>query len=171
MVAPAPEEEVTAEETMPQPSEDSNSGELYEAQPNDMPVSTGDIKIAVRVAHASEAFSGRCFRCNKVGHHFHDEEYEMYNPDFKLRVGTCKDQSKLTGPRNKECMQADQGQDEPVGNVYPEPNVLNPREEDEGAGKEGVLAREAHAPPFPKRPKNPSPTDLPARKKHNAVPS
>ena len=40
-----------------------------------------------------------------------------------------------------------------------------------GAGKEGMPAHEAHVPPFPKRPKNPSPTDLPARKKHNAVPS
>ena len=66
-------------------------------------------------------------------------------------------------------MQADQGQDKPVGDIYPEPNVSNPREEDEGAGKEGVSAQEAHAPPFPKRPKNPSPTDLPAKKKHNAV--
>ena len=34
-----------------------------------------------------------------------------------------------------------------------------------------MLAHEAHAPPFSKRLKNPSPTDLPARKKHNAVPS
>ena len=50
MVAPAPEEEVIVEEMMPQPSED-NSGESYEAQPDDMPVSTGDIEIAVRVAH------------------------------------------------------------------------------------------------------------------------
>ena len=39
-----------------------------------------------------------------------------------------------------------------------------------GAGKEGVSAHGAHAPPFPMRLKNPSPTDLPARKKHNAVP-
>ena len=44
-------------------------------------------------------------------------------------------------------------------------------EEDEGAGKEGISAHGAHAPPFPKRPKKPSPTDLPARKKHKAVPS
>ena len=66
-------------------------------------------------------------------------------------------------------MQANQGQDEPVGDVYPKPNVLNPKEEDEGAGKEGMSAHGAHAPPFPKRPKSPSPTDLPARKKHNAV--
>ena len=51
-------------------------------------------------------------------------------------------------------MQANRGQDKPVGDVYPEPNVSNPREEDEGAGKEGMSAHEAHA-----------------RKKHNAVPS
>ena len=62
-------------------------------------------------------------------------------------MGTYKDQSELTGPLSEECMQADQDQDMPVG----------------------VLAREAHAPPFPKRPKNPSHTDLPTRKKHNAV--
>ena len=105
MVAPALEEEVAVEETTPQPSEDSDSGESCEIQPDDMPVSTGDIKIAIRVAHASEAFSGRCFRCNKVGHHFWDEECKMYNPD----------QSKLTGPQSKECTQADWGQDKPVG--------------------------------------------------------
>ena len=58
MVAPAPEEEVTVKEMTPQPSEDSDSGKLYEVQPDDMPVSTGDIEIAVRVAHASEAFLG-----------------------------------------------------------------------------------------------------------------
>ena len=79
MVAPMPEEKVTIEETTPQSSEDSNSGESYEAQPN---VSTGDIEIAIGVAHASEAFSRRCFKCNKVGHHFQDEECEMYDPDF-----------------------------------------------------------------------------------------
>ena len=77
MVAPALEEEVTIEKTMPQPSEDSNSGESYKAQPDDLSVSTGDIEISVMVAHASEAFSGRCFRCNKVRHHFHDEECKM----------------------------------------------------------------------------------------------
>ena len=66
-------------------------------------------------------------------------------------------------------MQADWGQDEPVGNVYPKLNILNPREEDEGAGKEGVSAHEAYASPFPRRPINPSPSHHPARKKHNAV--
>ena len=82
-----------------------------------------------------------------------------------------RSQSELTGPQGEECTQANQVQDEPVGDVYPKSNILNLREEDEGAGKEGMLAHEAHAPPFPKRPKNPSPTDLQARKKHNAVPS
>ena len=61
MVALAPEGEVAVEETTPQPSEDSNSGESYEVQPEEMPVSNGDIEIAVRVARTSETFSGRCF--------------------------------------------------------------------------------------------------------------
>ena len=86
-------------------------------------------------------------------------------------MGTCKDQSELTGPWSEECMQADQDQDKPVDDIYPKLNVLNLREEDEGAGKEGMLAQEAHAPPFLKRLKNPSSTDLHAQKKHNAVPS
>ena len=116
-----------------------------------MSVSTGDMEIAVRVVHTSEAFLGRCFRCNKVGHHFHDEECEMYDPDF-LNSGW--------GPAKTS-----------LNDVYPEPNISNQRKEDEGAGKEGMLTHEAHAPTFPKGPKNPSPTDLPARKKHNAVPS
>ena len=91
MVAPASEEEVVAEEITPQPTEDSNSKESYKASPDDAPVSTGDIEVAVRVPHASEAFSGRCFWCNKVGHCFRDEECEMYNPDFlNLRGAPAK---------------------------------------------------------------------------------
>ena len=56
MVAPAPEGEVPTEETTPQPSEDSNSGESYEVQSDDMPVSTGDIEIAIRVDILREVF-------------------------------------------------------------------------------------------------------------------
>ena len=40
----------------------------------------------------------------------------------------------------------------------------------EVGGKEDVLALLACVLPFPKSRPNPSPTDLPARKKHNAVP-
>ena len=67
-------------------------------------------------------------------------------------------------------MQADRGQDEPIGSIYPELNVSNPEERDGEIGKEGVSAHEAHVLPFPKRSKNSFPTDLPTRKKHNAVP-
>ena len=81
-MAPAPEEEVGLEDITPLQTEDSDSGESYEALPDDTPVSTGDVEVAVRVTHASEAFSGRCFCCNKVGHCFQDEECEMYDPDF-----------------------------------------------------------------------------------------
>ena len=37
-------------------------------------------------------------------------------------------------------------------------------------GKEEIQVHKAHVPPFPKNRPNPSPTDLPARKKHDAVP-
>ena len=37
-------------------------------------------------------------------------------------------------------------------------------------GKEEVWAHKAHAFPFPRDDPNPSPTDLPARKKHDAMP-
>ena len=58
MVAPALEEDTGEEKDTPQPSEDSDSGESYEVQQDDLPVSPGDVKVAIRVAHASEAFSG-----------------------------------------------------------------------------------------------------------------
>ena len=70
IIAPVPGGEVAVEETTPQPSEDSDSGKSYEAQPDDRPISTGDIEIAIQVALASQTSSGRCFQCNKVGHHF-----------------------------------------------------------------------------------------------------
>ena len=64
-----------------------------------MQLSQGDIEIAVRVAQASETLTGQCFRCNKVGHRFHDEECEMYNPEFLNTLGTCKDQQGQMAPR------------------------------------------------------------------------
>ena len=67
MVAPAPEEGSGEREATLLPSEESDSGESYEATQEDT-VSQGDIEIAVRVAQASETFTGQCFRCNKVGH-------------------------------------------------------------------------------------------------------
>ena len=58
MVAPAPEKDAGEEEATPQPSEDSDSGESYEAQQDDLSVLPGDVEVAIRVVHASEAFSG-----------------------------------------------------------------------------------------------------------------
>ena len=82
MVAPAPEEGSGEGEATPLPSEESYSGKSYEATQKKTTVSMGDIEIAVRVAQASEAFTGRCFRCNKVRHRFHNEECKMYDPKF-----------------------------------------------------------------------------------------
>ena len=82
MVVPSPEEGSGEGEATPLLSEESDSGESYEAVQEDTAISQGDVEIAVKVAQASEAFTGQCFRCNKVGHQFHDEECEMFNPEF-----------------------------------------------------------------------------------------
>ena len=82
MVALAPEEGSGEGEATPLPSEESDSGESYEARQDDTTVSQDDVEIAVRVAQAAETFTGQCFRCNKVGCQFNDEECEMYNPEF-----------------------------------------------------------------------------------------
>ena len=58
MVAPVPEEDTGEEGATPQPSEDSDSGESYEAQQDDLFVLPGDVEVAIRVVCASEAFSG-----------------------------------------------------------------------------------------------------------------
>ena len=161
MVVPAPEEDPGPEDATPPQTEDSDSGESYEASPDDASVSTGDIEVAVRVAHASEAFSGKCFRCSKVTHRFRDEEYEMYDPDFLNLRGACEDQPESTGPRGKEDMQASRGQGEPVGNACFNPNASSP-EGGDGETKEGeVMTQKAHT-PSSKKPHNPSPTHLPA---------
>ena len=70
MVAPVPEEDAGEEEATLQPSEDSDSGESYVAQQDDLLVLPGDVEVTFRVVCAPKAFSGQCFRCNKVGHQF-----------------------------------------------------------------------------------------------------
>ena len=58
MVAPALEEDAGEEEATPQPSEDSNGGESYKAQQDDLSISSGDVEVAIRVVRAYKAFSG-----------------------------------------------------------------------------------------------------------------
>ena len=111
MVAPAPKEGSGEGEATPLLSEGSDSGESYEAGQEDKTLSQSDEEIAVRVAQASEAFTGQCFRCNKVGHQFRDEECEMFDPKFlntsqesaKTSKGWqalgAKGQPKLTGTK------------------------------------------------------------------------
>ena len=82
MVTPALEEGSGEGEATPLPSEESDGGKSYKATQDDTTVSQGDVEIAVRVVQASETFTGRCFRCNKVRHRFWDEECEMYDPKF-----------------------------------------------------------------------------------------
>ena len=58
MVAPAPEEGSGEGKATPLPSKESDSGESYEAIHDDTTVSQGNVEIAVRVAQASETFTG-----------------------------------------------------------------------------------------------------------------
>ena len=58
MVAPAPEEGSGEGEATPLPSKESDSGESYEATQEDATISQGNVEIAVRVAQASETFTG-----------------------------------------------------------------------------------------------------------------
>ena len=67
-VSPAPEKGSGKGEATPLLSEESDSGESYKSTQDDITVLQSNVEIAVRVAQASETFTGRCFRCNKVGH-------------------------------------------------------------------------------------------------------
>ena len=67
MVVPAPEEGSGEGEVTPLPNEDGDSGMLYEAT-QDTTISQSNLEIAVRVDQTSKAFTGQCFRCNKVRH-------------------------------------------------------------------------------------------------------
>ena len=58
MVAPSPEEGYGEREGTPPPSEESDSSQSYEAVQEDTAISQEDVEIAVRVAQASEAFTG-----------------------------------------------------------------------------------------------------------------
>ena len=58
MVAPSPEEGSGEGEATPPLSEENDSEESYEAVQEDTAISQGDVEIAVRVAQASEAFTG-----------------------------------------------------------------------------------------------------------------
>ena len=66
-------------------------------------------------------------------------------------------------------MQTNQDQCEPVGDACFNPNTLNPEDRNGEMGKEEVMTQKTHIPPSSKKSNNPSPTDLSARKKHDAM--
>ena len=67
-------------------------------------------------------------------------------------------------------MQTDRDQGEPIGDACIDPNASNLEDRNGEMGKEEVMTQKTCTPPSPKKPNNPSPTDRPARKKHDAVP-
>ena len=88
--------------------------------------------------------------------------------NLKLVHGTCQDQQGQTGLWNEKPIE-DYGDE---GNwLRAAPLKWNETKGIEVGGKEEVWAQGARALPFPRNSSNQSPTDLPARKKHDAVPS
>ena len=83
---------------------------------------------------------------------------------------TRKDQPRLAGSQSERPTQVNRDEGNPLMIIHPKLNESNQKKEKEEGGKEDVLAHEVHISPFPKSCSNPSPTDLPARRKHNAVP-
>ena len=75
---------------------------MYEATQEDATISQGDIEIAVRVAQASETFTGQCFRCNKVRQQFCIEECEMYDPEFLNTSWDLQRQARADRPPEKK---------------------------------------------------------------------
>ena len=90
----------------------------------------------------------------------------MYDPEFLNALGTCKDQQGQTGPQSERPIQ-DHGDE---GDSKRHPLELNERKEIKVGGKEEVQAHKTHAFPFPRVCPIPSPTDLPTRRKYDAVP-
>ena len=86
--------------------------------------------------------------------------------NFKHLPGTCKDQQRQTGPQNERPIQDHRDEGDSLRAAPLEPNE---RKEIKVGGKEEVQAHKAHAFPFPRDHPNPSPTDLPVRRKYDAV--
>ena len=169
MVAPAPEERSGEGEATPLPCEESDSGESYKASQEDATVSQGDIGIAVRVA---QAILQRHLQVNVSG-------ATRSDIDSMMRSVKCMALNFKTPPRDLQRPErADRSlEHRPVqdyrdkGNsLRATPLKLNETKEIEVGGKEEVQAHKAHALPFPRDCPNLSPTDLLARKKHDAMP-
>ena len=94
----------------------------------------------------------------------------MYNPEFLNSGQDPQRPAKTSRPPKWKANPSRQGRGDPLRIIHPEPNESNQKEEKEVGGKEDVLAHEVRILPFPKSCSNPSPTDLSARRKHNAVP-
>ena len=91
----------------------------------------------------------------------------MYDPTFLNTSKGLADQQGQTGPWNERPIQDHRDEGDSLRATPLKPNETK---EIEVGGKEEVQSQKAHALPFPRDRPNLSPMDLPARKKHDAVP-
>ena len=102
MVAPVPEEGSGEREATPSPVKRVTVVNLMKPYTKMQPSLKATLRLLPQVAQASETFTGQCFRCNKVGHRFHDEEYEMYDTKFlNASQRPAKTSNSRQAPRTK----------------------------------------------------------------------
>ena len=92
----------------------------------------------------------------------------MYDPEFLSLLGTCKDKNQLAGPWSERPVKDDQSKGDSLEVASSRSDEI---QNNEVGGKEEIWAHEACVPSLPGNHPNPSPTNLPARKKHDAVPT
>ena len=88
----------------------------------------------------------------------------MFDPEF---LNTSQDQQELAGPQSERPVQINQNKGNSLG---VSPLEISEAKEIKVGRKEEIQAQKVCVSPFPKNHPNPPPTDLPARKKHDAVP-
>ena len=95
----------------------------------------------------------RCVKCSTLS--------------FETPPGMCKVKDGPAGPQSERPVQSKRDEGDSLIVTIPKSNEV---EANHGGGEEEVHVHEAGIPPFPTSCQNPSSTDLPARKKHDAVP-
>ena len=94
----------------------------------------------------------------------------MYDLECLISARDQRRPKKASRPQNKRPNKNSRDKSSSIGAVSPKSTQVNTDKDVKVGGKEDVLALSAHVPPLPKSCPDPSPTDLHARKKHNAVP-
>ena len=102
-----------------------------------------------------------------MGHQSHNEECEMFDPEFLNTPGDLQRKARAGRPQSERQVQINRDEGSSLRAI---PLKSSEGREIKVGGKEEIRVHQANVPPFPRNHSNPSSTNLSARKKHNAVP-